>query len=254
MYILASDYDGTLNRGGSVAAEDLAAIAGWRKAGNLFGVISGRSYPNIREELRLHRVPYDFLIGNNGSVIYDGGPEPASMITADGAVLSPLLQMIIEANGWHAAISLAHERYFVRLGNGREQNPREHWIDPADMKRIPAFCQIDTEFGGEEQAHAFAQKVNDRLGQAVTAYPNFRSVDIVPAGVNKATGLLRYIKLKNVTKERTLTVGDNFNDLCMILEFGGYAMATGNPDVIAQAKKSCGSIAELIESQTAAMV
>jgi hydroxymethylpyrimidine pyrophosphatase-like HAD family hydrolase len=42
MYILASDYDGTLTQHGTISDKDKAAIATWRKAGNLFGVNTGR--------------------------------------------------------------------------------------------------------------------------------------------------------------------------------------------------------------------
>ena len=42
MKIFVSDYDGTLNRGGGVTERDLAALDAWQKAGNLFGIASGR--------------------------------------------------------------------------------------------------------------------------------------------------------------------------------------------------------------------
>ena len=43
MYILATDYDGTLSRGG-VSQRNKDAIERFRKAGNLFGVVTGRDY------------------------------------------------------------------------------------------------------------------------------------------------------------------------------------------------------------------
>ena len=46
MKIIASDYDGTLNHGG---IDDIKrnAISEWRKAGNLFGLVSGRGAPDL---------------------------------------------------------------------------------------------------------------------------------------------------------------------------------------------------------------
>ena len=51
MKIIASDYDGTLNHGGFDDAK-LNAIDRWRKAGNIFALISGRSPSDL---LRLYR-------------------------------------------------------------------------------------------------------------------------------------------------------------------------------------------------------
>ena len=43
MYILASDFDGTLNHGG-ISQRSRDAIAAFRAAGNLFGIVTGRDY------------------------------------------------------------------------------------------------------------------------------------------------------------------------------------------------------------------
>ena len=48
MKILASDYDGTLNYNG-FDSQKLDAIARWRAAGNLFGLVSGRSADSLWE-------------------------------------------------------------------------------------------------------------------------------------------------------------------------------------------------------------
>ncbi|MBR5601095.1 MAG: HAD hydrolase family protein, partial [Clostridia bacterium] len=71
MKILASDYDGTFNVGGVVSKENLDAIEAWRAAGNLFGIISGRNLGSIKQILERDGVPYDFMIGCNGSVMTD---------------------------------------------------------------------------------------------------------------------------------------------------------------------------------------
>jgi HAD superfamily hydrolase (TIGR01484 family) len=247
MYILSSDYDGTLSLYGTVSAVDKAAIEKWRKAGNLFGIISGRGYSSICEEIRHHDLTCDFLICNNGSLIYDGGKEPVAQVTADGKLLQALVPLIIESGGWHAAITHVAERKVVLIDNGHERNPRENWITVNDLSKISCFNQLDTRFDNYTLAKEFAEKVNEEFGQYVTAFPNDVNVDIVPVGVDKATGLLHYIKLKNIPKEHTLVIGDNFNDLNMILEFDGYTVESGRPEVIAQAKRAYDCIASMIE-------
>jgi len=246
MFVLASDYDGTLNLYGSVSSEDKLAIEKWRKAGNLFGIISGRGYPNICEEIEYYHLSCDFLICNSGSLIYDGGIEPVEQITLDGKILLSLVPFIIDAGGERAAITNVNERYLVKIDNGRERNPLETWIAMEDLINISSFNQLDTGFEKDAQANEFAEKTNQHFGQYVTAFQNGSNVDIVPAGVDKATGLLHYITLKNVPKQHTLVIGDNYNDLNMIVKFDGYAVTTGKAEVITQAKKAYNSIAGLI--------
>ena len=48
MKIIASDYDGTFNHNG-IDDNKRAAVAKWRLAGNLFGIISGRGYPSLKD-------------------------------------------------------------------------------------------------------------------------------------------------------------------------------------------------------------
>ena len=65
--LIATDYDGTLNRGG-IDEKTRSAIDAWRAAGRYFGVVTGRGvdfYDTAREE----RLPFDFLIVCTGSLI-----------------------------------------------------------------------------------------------------------------------------------------------------------------------------------------
>lgn len=72
MKLLATDYDGTLCYGyGEVMPEDLEAIARWKEAGNLFAVVTGRSGLSIHRELDKYDLKPDFLICNNGGLVFD---------------------------------------------------------------------------------------------------------------------------------------------------------------------------------------
>ena len=54
MKVAASDYDGTLLRGGKIDAETKEGIARWRAAGHKFGVVSGRDYGMLVPQQRRH--------------------------------------------------------------------------------------------------------------------------------------------------------------------------------------------------------
>lgn len=72
MKLLASDYDGTLHYGGAIMEEDLDAIRKWKEDGNLFVLATGRSLQSIKEQIKKFDIPYDYLITNNGGMVFDG--------------------------------------------------------------------------------------------------------------------------------------------------------------------------------------
>jgi Cof subfamily protein (haloacid dehalogenase superfamily) len=250
MYILASDFDGTLTQHGTISDKDKAAIAAWRKAGHLFGINTGRGYYGIKTELERHQVDYDFLLCNNGGLIYENEAKPIEQKTADGKVLPSLVSLILEAGGLHAAIGRIEidqeAGYWISENMDRKPGPEFTRILMDELNAITYFTQLSTQYENEEQANKCTQQINEQFGDNVTAFQNGVCIDIVPVGVNKATGMLHYMHLKKVPKENVLVIGDNFNDLDMILEFNGFSVNSGKPEVIAKARKSFDSIAGLI--------
>ena len=64
MKVLASDYDGTLRIAPYVSEEDKTAISAFRKAGNLFGIVTGRSIESLKKEIATNQFEVDFIITN----------------------------------------------------------------------------------------------------------------------------------------------------------------------------------------------
>ena len=100
MKILASDYDGTYRYEPKVTKEDLDAVKRWQKEGNLFVMVTGRSMESFTKEIEVNGFHCDYIIANNGGVIYDGDMnqmkvsymdfEQALLLILDGAVLQAM--------------------------------------------------------------------------------------------------------------------------------------------------------------------
>lgn len=71
MKMVVSDYDGTLFNGKQSLIDNIEAIDSFRKNCNLFVIATERSFPSIKKEINFYNIPYDYLICNNGSVIFD---------------------------------------------------------------------------------------------------------------------------------------------------------------------------------------
>ena len=73
MKLLVSDYDGTFNEDKSLSKinNNIDAVKRFMSNGNLFAFATGRSFYSIKEETSCYKIPYDYLICNNGAMVFD---------------------------------------------------------------------------------------------------------------------------------------------------------------------------------------
>lgn len=246
MKIIASDYDGTLRQHDTVSAEDAESIRRWQKAGNLFGIITGRGLSSLQPLLRSHGVSCDFLITNNGAAIFDAQTRLLYALEADGRFLAPLLSSIRDHGGKSAAITRLQQRQCVQLSKELEKNPEERWITPAEAAGISRFLQVDCVLPDETRAHRLANETNRLFSKNIAAFPNGICVDIVSQGAGKTNGIHHLIRLFSSTPDDVLVIGDNYNDLEMIRAFSGFAVSSGKPEVREAARAVYPRVGDLI--------
>ncbi|MBD9149351.1 MAG: hypothetical protein EGQ14_00750, partial [Spirochaetia bacterium] len=70
--LLVSDYDGTFknDKDGSIKA-NIDEVSKFMSNGNIFTLASARSYNSLIRQVNRYNIPYDYLICNNGGVVYD---------------------------------------------------------------------------------------------------------------------------------------------------------------------------------------
>lgn len=247
MKILASDYDGTLRIDGAVSDADRAAIARFRASGGKFGIVTGRGYVTITDELRRHALDCDFLICNNGSLIFEKGRALHSS-PIEGKHLSGLIERIIRAGGRYAAINCFDQRICAICGDHAGEQEGDGFIALEHLHRIGQFNQVDTRLANDAVAAEFAKELNRIYDGVLTAHNNGACVDTVLYGVCKTSGLERYLELCGGDAAELVTVGDNFNDVGMLETFSGYVLESGNPAVIKKIGRTCKSVAALIDT------
>ena len=78
--ILASDFDNTLYVSDiNIVNKNIESINKFREKGNLFVIITGRG-KSIREYIEEYNIPYDYLICENGAIIYDKNDNIVSSV------------------------------------------------------------------------------------------------------------------------------------------------------------------------------
>ena len=92
MKLLATDYDGTLRYAQDVMPEDLKSIEEWKNKGNKFVIVTGRSKESIDAQIKLFNLPCDYLITNNGGMVFG---ENGHIICSSKVLFSLIFVLIL---------------------------------------------------------------------------------------------------------------------------------------------------------------
>lgn len=244
MKIIASDYDGTLNHGG---IDDVKrnAIKRWRRAGNLFGLVSGRGADSLVELPEKNNFEYDFLLASNGAVILDTEGKVLWESRCSGELAKPLLEYIMSIGCDWADV---HTAFNCAVALSDEKRPDDEFTF-ATVPEIPYFNQISTILPDEAAAAKVTAAVKEKFAGLLNPLQNGRCIDIVAADMNKAQGLYKFLELTGAEYGDLITVGDNINDTHMIAEFRSYAMANAVQSIKDIADYETKGITELIEAE-----
>lgn len=244
MKIIASDFDGTLNHGG---IDDVKrdAIKRWQKAGNLFGLVSGRGADSLLKVPEKNNFECDFLLASNGAVILKPDGEVLKESRCDGALAKPLSEFLFSLGcDW----ADAHTEFDCTIYKNAAECP-EDGFTLETVPEIPYFNQISTILPDDETAEKVTKAVREEFGEYLNPLQNGRCIDIVSADMNKAQGLYDFLELIGAGYDDLITVGDNINDTHMIAEFRSYAMENAVQSIKDIADYEIAGVTELIEKE-----
>ena len=246
MKIIASDYDGTLNHNGIDDAKR-NAISKWRKAGNLFGIVSGRGYNSLVDVIKNKRFEYDFLLCCNGAVVCNKEGDVLKDSRCDGSLAKPF---IYDLFSWGCPFAAVEKDIPVRVRASQEEYDEvecKYTFD--DMPEISYFNQISTMLETVEGASKIVDKINDKYKEYLNPLQNGTCIDIVSYGMDKAKGIYALLDVLGAEYGDVIAVGDNINDAAMIKEFRSYAMENGVESIKQSADYITSGITELIERE-----
>jgi len=95
MKILASDFDKTLYIQDLESFEkNINTIKKFISDGNIFIIITGRSYFNIKVLLNKYSIPYSYLICEDGAKIYDSNDYCISTVMIDPSIVNKIISIV----------------------------------------------------------------------------------------------------------------------------------------------------------------
>lgn len=235
---IATDLDGTLlNPQGLVDAGTVAAIRQVQQKGLPFVVCTGRYPENVAIMLKDAGLSLP-IIGLNGS-----------MIDEDGARIyrEPMTESVnrrifeaLETVG--ASYYMFLDRRIVTRREGVEHHSKVMYGDRLTLEYGMEFVYGLKEAEAASRRKAFKYYVYEderscTLQQAMDALKNVPDIDlttssarnfeIMPRGVNKASGLAAYCAMKGYSRDKLMVFGDYDNDKEMFA-YAKYPVAMGN--------------------------
>ncbi len=255
-YILASDFDGTLCQKGVISNETIDAIEKFRAQGHLFGVVTGRDYINGFEFFKKSNLfPFDFIIVNNGANAYDFDGNEYFAKTVNGRL--PIGESTLAAELVGECLRLTPYPCVISFGRTRfrfhKQYPQGAVVDGvqydaiANVKSVEEFLSVNADCNNEDDARCVTAFLEERFGQYVNPLKNTKWIDIAPAGIDKSVGIKLLADCLGVSYENIWTVGDNWNDMCMLQDFHGCAITSGVDALKSVSEFTCDNVADVIK-------
>lgn len=190
--ILASDFDGTIYIDFCISEKDIQAIRDFQEAGNLFAIVTGRSYASLYPLIE-GKIDPDIIIANNGGHIFVKKNEKLIEIFTANISISKARKFL--------------EFYDKKIDNQmaiftetRKQFDIESVTDPIMALAIYSDTEIPNYFPEDFEFHY-----------------SIGVIDVVKKGINKQRGI-EIIKKYYKFDGEIIAIGDDFNDIIFLKE------------------------------------
>ena len=256
-HIVATDYDGTLCQsypdGYKINDKTLEAIKRFRQKGNLFGVVTGRSYvwayPVFKNQ---NTFEFDYIISDNGAQCFDkdGNVVFSNKIKAYRGFAKDYVKTVLNFGNdiEEAGICFERDRF-----NFEKENPEGDGVYYCkhsvldELYEKDEFVMVNAVCKNDEAAAMLKEEIVSKFGEYLDPAQNGRCLDITAKGINKSSGISQYATAMGVLYDNIYTAGDNYNDLSMVKAFHGCAVKDAVEALKAEAEVILDDVGSLIE-------
>jgi len=184
---LATDYDGTIAQHGDVTESTRQALVRWKEAGRKLIMVTGRELPDLQKVCPFTKL-FDCIVAENGALLY--WPAKGEKKVLVGPPPLPFIDRL-----------------------------RAQGVSPLSFGEAIVATQ-------ETYKGVVLQAIED-LGLKLRVILNKGALMVLPASVDKATGLTEAANAMGLALADIVGVGDAENDQ-VFLTLCGYSAAVGN--------------------------
>ena len=201
--LIISDFDGTLKTTEEHLKQNIAEIKKYQNKDNYFRIATGSSYESIIKYINEYNIEYDFLILGHGSVILDNQQNEIISFKIDRETTKQILDEIEEKFNINGIKIYDFHKQNHNIKKNKTTKLRIINNNIKEISEIKQYIDLNYNYN----TYLIDDKVN-------------KFVDIINSNKSKAIkALTEKIYLNNV-----YTIGNDVNDIEMILDFNGYRM------------------------------
>lgn len=198
MKILASDFDNTIyyldNK--KLNKKNIESIKRFIAFGNIFCIITGRNYTDLKLLLTENNIPYSYLICEDGAKIFNNMDYCLDTVLLPEEVIEKLVPYLEE------------KEYDYYLDDGYN-----HTNYYGDCVKIVIKCKEEDN----------KEKIVEELEKIVPVhiYASRKHINIIHKSVNKKNAIKKLFNIENLDYDLLYVIGDNDNDYEMLKDFPG---------------------------------
>lgn len=249
--LLCSDYDGTLRVNQEVSKFDLEAINNFRSLGNKFGIVTGRSIGMIEYEVKHFHIPIDFLICNNGGIAVSANGEVLLRHDIDFEVSQAFISYIMKYPSIMLGCSDGDRFALIQEGEIKETPANFNTIlgtSYTDINKILCIKKINSFFLKDStlsRTMELYKELSVRYKDILAFHFNNGTIDVSAPGASKKNAIKELSQRYDI--EGIYAIGDGYNDLEMIKEFGGFTVVNAPSEVKQHALNIFDNVCECVK-------
>ena len=224
MKILASDFDNTIYYldNPEQNKKNVEAIQKFVSYGNIFCIITGRNYTDLKLLLEENHIPYSYLVCEDGAKIFNNMDYCIETVLLEREEIEKVIP-ILEEN---------HCDYYLDDGYNETKN-----YD--DCVKIVINCKEESE--KDRMVQIIKEKCDIHI------YASRFHVNIIHKSVNKENALKKLFNLEKLNYNLLYVIGDNDNDYEMLKSFNGGVIKKHNKILDELNKKEYETLSDYIE-------
>ena len=197
MKILASDFDNTIYfpDNESITKNNVESIKKFITKGNIFCIITGRNYTDLKVFLNKYNIPYSYLICEDGAKIFNNMDYCIDTTYLDEEMIERVRKILDEIDC----------DYYLDDGYNKTDYLK-------DVVKIVVNCK------NKKEKNKIVSIIKEKVD--IHIYASRTHVNIINKIVNKKYALNKLIELENLAA-KIFVIGDNDNDYEMLKSFEG---------------------------------
>ena len=227
--ILISDYDGTFYQNDIDIKKNIDKVDEFRTLGNLFVLATGRSYVDLKQKIDKYKIPYDYLILNQGALLLSKDLKILKVFILDKELVDSVLEYANNNKDICNVILISTFNKNVK-----------------DTSNIVKIMLKLYNYDNALEVKNYIDKSYTNIKSYFISEDNHYLVEIVSINASKSLMIEKILDKEKIVKKNVYTIGDGINDIDMIRDYNGYRVRNSCKELVFVTDRVIDNVSDLI--------